>query len=200
MASVQKRGDTFLITVSLGRDENYKQIRKTTTFTPPPDVAPGKALKLAQAFQKVALPVGTVQRKCAHSVPLIRVILNIHNSRVAKAAALHGLIADNNFLDIIGQKQPLFRVRQALPAFAETCRDFFPANGGGFAFVNRQFVKRRAYEFPVAVQLLFHVAVTLKVDMPGDIVAHDFLFAALIMPQLFPVILNLRFIVLPFLL
>ena len=50
MPSIQKRGDTYRIMVSLGYDMDGKQIRKTTTFTPPPDVTPGKGEKLAKAY------------------------------------------------------------------------------------------------------------------------------------------------------
>ena len=50
MAHVRERNGTFTITCSLGYDEIGKQIRKYTTFTPPPDVTPGKALKLAQQY------------------------------------------------------------------------------------------------------------------------------------------------------
>lgn len=50
MPSIRKRGNTYRIMVSLGYDLEGKQIRKTTTFTPPPDVTEGKAEKLATAF------------------------------------------------------------------------------------------------------------------------------------------------------
>ncbi|MCL2212392.1 MAG: site-specific integrase [Oscillospiraceae bacterium] len=50
MPSVSKRGDTFRIMVSLGYGVDGRQIRKTTTFTPPSDVTSGKAEKLAIAF------------------------------------------------------------------------------------------------------------------------------------------------------
>lgn len=43
MPSVNKRGDTFRIMVSLGYDLKGRQIRKTTTFKPPEGVTPGKA-------------------------------------------------------------------------------------------------------------------------------------------------------------
>jgi len=47
IASIRRRGNSFTITTSLGYDKNGKQIRKFTTYTPPADVAPRKALKLA---------------------------------------------------------------------------------------------------------------------------------------------------------
>ena len=50
MPSVNKRGDTFRIMVSLGYNLKGRQIRKTTTFKPPEGVTPGKAEKLAMAF------------------------------------------------------------------------------------------------------------------------------------------------------
>lgn len=50
MPSVKKRGKTFRIMVSMGYDMNGKQIRKTTTFTPPYGVTDGKAEKLAKAY------------------------------------------------------------------------------------------------------------------------------------------------------
>ena len=50
MASLTKRGDSYKIMVSLGYDIHGKQIRKTTTFTPPPNVTEGKGRKLAEAF------------------------------------------------------------------------------------------------------------------------------------------------------
>ena len=48
MARVEKRGDSFRITVSLGYDAEYHQIRKTTTYKPPTGTAPQKARKLAE--------------------------------------------------------------------------------------------------------------------------------------------------------
>lgn len=50
MPSVKKRGKTFRIMVSMGYDMNGKQIRKTTTFTPPDGVTDGKAEKLAKVY------------------------------------------------------------------------------------------------------------------------------------------------------
>ena len=45
---IVKRGKSFRFTVYLGYDTNHKQIRKTTTFTPPEDLTPRKAEKLAK--------------------------------------------------------------------------------------------------------------------------------------------------------
>lgn len=50
MANVEKRGNTYKITVSMGYDLTGKKLRKSTTYTPPGNVTPGKALKLAHAF------------------------------------------------------------------------------------------------------------------------------------------------------
>jgi integrase len=50
MASVTKRGNTYRIMVSMGYDMAGKQIRKTTTYTPPDGVTEGKGRKLAEAF------------------------------------------------------------------------------------------------------------------------------------------------------
>ena len=50
MATVNKRGNTYQIIVSLGLDVNGKKIRKTTTFKPPENVTPRKADKLANDF------------------------------------------------------------------------------------------------------------------------------------------------------
>lgn len=50
MPSITKRGKTFRIMVSMGYDMDGKQIRKTTTFTPPDGVTEGKAEKLAKAY------------------------------------------------------------------------------------------------------------------------------------------------------
>ena len=50
MAAINKRGNTFQITVSLGLDTNGKKIRKTTTFTPPENISLKKAEKLANDF------------------------------------------------------------------------------------------------------------------------------------------------------
>lgn len=50
MPSIKKRGNTFRIMVSLGYDMDGKQIRKTTTYTPPENVTEGKAEKLATAY------------------------------------------------------------------------------------------------------------------------------------------------------
>ena len=50
MPSIKKRGKSFRIMVSRGYDMAGKQIRKTTTFTPPDGVTEGKAEKLARAY------------------------------------------------------------------------------------------------------------------------------------------------------
>lgn len=50
MATINKRGSTFQIVVSLGLDANGKKIRKTTTYKPPENTTPKKAEKLAQQF------------------------------------------------------------------------------------------------------------------------------------------------------
>lgn len=50
MATINKRGSTFQIVVSLGLDVNGKKIRKTTTFRPPENTTPKKAEKLANEF------------------------------------------------------------------------------------------------------------------------------------------------------
>lgn len=48
MPNIQKRGKTFKLTVSLGYSTEGKQIRKTTTYTPPEGISAGKAEKLAE--------------------------------------------------------------------------------------------------------------------------------------------------------
>ena len=50
MAHVRKRGSSYTITASLGYKEDGSQIRKFTTFTPPPGVTPGKVDKLSREF------------------------------------------------------------------------------------------------------------------------------------------------------
>ena len=50
MATVNKRGNTYQIIVSLGLDVNGKKIRKTTTYKPPENTTPKKAEKLAHEF------------------------------------------------------------------------------------------------------------------------------------------------------
>jgi len=50
MPSIEKRGSNYRVMVSLGYDMDGKQIRKTTTYTPPEGVTEGKAKKLATAF------------------------------------------------------------------------------------------------------------------------------------------------------
>ncbi|MDR1066716.1 MAG: hypothetical protein LBL35_04705 [Clostridiales bacterium] len=53
MASIRRRGETYHITVSLGVDDNYKQIRKFTTFTPPHGLTEKQGLKAAQEYARV---------------------------------------------------------------------------------------------------------------------------------------------------
>jgi integrase len=53
MASIRKRGETYHITVSLGVDENYKQERKFTTYTPPHGLTPKQGKKAAQEYARV---------------------------------------------------------------------------------------------------------------------------------------------------
>ena len=50
MLSIKKRGDSYRIMVSLGYDMDGRQIRKTTTYTPPENVTPRKAEKLAVSY------------------------------------------------------------------------------------------------------------------------------------------------------
>lgn len=50
MPSIEKRGETYRIMVSLGYNMEGKQIRKTTTYKPPKNVSENKAEKLATAF------------------------------------------------------------------------------------------------------------------------------------------------------
>ncbi len=47
MANITQHGNTFRIRVFVGTDDKGKQIMKSTTFTPPKDVNPKKAEKLA---------------------------------------------------------------------------------------------------------------------------------------------------------
>lgn len=50
MASIKKRGSSYLITVSMGYDVNGKKLFETTTFKPDAGLTPKKAEKAAQAF------------------------------------------------------------------------------------------------------------------------------------------------------
>lgn len=50
MANVTKRGDTYKITVFLGKDENGKQIRRCDTFRPAPGMKKRDAEKAAQKY------------------------------------------------------------------------------------------------------------------------------------------------------
>jgi integrase len=52
MASIIKRGASYQIRVSLGVDENYKQIRKFTTFTPPHGLTEKQGYKAAQEYAR----------------------------------------------------------------------------------------------------------------------------------------------------
>jgi integrase len=52
MASIRKRGETYHITVSLGVDENYKQLRKFTTFTPPHSLTEKQGKKAAREYAR----------------------------------------------------------------------------------------------------------------------------------------------------
>jgi integrase len=52
MASIRKRGGTFHITVSLGVDENYRQVRKFTTYEPPHGLTDKQALKAARDYAR----------------------------------------------------------------------------------------------------------------------------------------------------
>lgn len=50
MANICRRGNTFRITISLGRDSNNKQILKYETYTPDPKLTPKQQEKAAMAF------------------------------------------------------------------------------------------------------------------------------------------------------
>lgn len=52
MASIRKRGDSYTITVSCGRDITGKQIRETTTFKPPPGLTPKREQKAVEDFAR----------------------------------------------------------------------------------------------------------------------------------------------------
>ena len=52
MASIQKRGKTFYISVSCGYNESGRQIRKTATYKPPEGTSPRKAEKLAADYAR----------------------------------------------------------------------------------------------------------------------------------------------------
>ncbi len=48
MANITKRGNSFRIRVFVGTDMNGKKIMKNTTFTPPNEITPKKAMKLTE--------------------------------------------------------------------------------------------------------------------------------------------------------
>lgn len=50
MASIKQRGDSYLITVSMGRDVFGKKIFETTTFRPDDNLTPKKKQKAVEAF------------------------------------------------------------------------------------------------------------------------------------------------------
>ena len=50
MANIRKRGNTYQITVSLGRDVAGKKIVKTTTFKPPVGLTPKQERKEVEAY------------------------------------------------------------------------------------------------------------------------------------------------------
>lgn len=52
MASIEKRGDSYRITVCLGNDIYGKKIREKTTFTPDPSLTPKKKEKAVQEFAR----------------------------------------------------------------------------------------------------------------------------------------------------
>jgi len=52
MASIRRRGRTYHITVSLGVDENYKQVRKFTTFEPPHGLTKKQGYKAALEYAR----------------------------------------------------------------------------------------------------------------------------------------------------
>ena len=45
MATIEKRGETYRITVSIGYDVNGKQIRKRMTYKPPENLTPSQLKK-----------------------------------------------------------------------------------------------------------------------------------------------------------
>ena len=47
LPGIQKRGNAYMFTVSMGRDGNYKSIRKYNTFNPPMGISQKKADALA---------------------------------------------------------------------------------------------------------------------------------------------------------
>ena len=50
MASIQKRGSSYRVTVSCGYDIRGKKLLQTATFTPEPNLSPKKLEKAVQAF------------------------------------------------------------------------------------------------------------------------------------------------------
>lgn len=50
MASIQQRGDSYRIVVSMGYDVNHKKLVEITTFTPDKNLTPKKRQKAVEDF------------------------------------------------------------------------------------------------------------------------------------------------------
>lgn len=71
MANIQRRGNSFRFTVSMGYDINGKQIRKTTTFTPPDGITEKKAQRLSESafyeFERTCMGLSTLNENMRFS-------------------------------------------------------------------------------------------------------------------------------------
>ena len=64
MASIKQRGDSYLITVSLGRDVNNKKIFETITYKPDSNLTPKRKQKAVEAF------AASFEEKCKNGLTL----------------------------------------------------------------------------------------------------------------------------------
>lgn len=110
MTGITKRGDSYRFTVQLGLDGNGKQIRKYTTYTPPPNTAPSKAEKLAQAeyvaFANKCKGMKNLRENMRFS-ELVEIYFNEYaKNELKEVTAYHYKIAlDTHVLPVLGNKK-----------------------------------------------------------------------------------------------
>ena len=148
MATINKRGNTFQIVVSLGLDVNGKKIRKTTTYKPPENTTPKKAEKLAAEY------AAEFERKCKGMTSLNE---NMRFSEMAEWFIEN--YAKNELKEITAYNYESQIKNHLLPELGNIkLKDFTPAKITAF-FKNREYAPATCRKVYVIMQSVFARAV-----------------------------------------
>ena len=98
MASIKQRGDSYLITVSLGRDVNGKKIFETVTYKPDTNLTPKRKQKAVEAF------AASFEEQCKNGLTLdgrkitLQEFISIYNPG-SRLGLIHALVEMRTYLD-----------------------------------------------------------------------------------------------------